>query len=67
MNNEKFLQEVPFNNEIHRAEILLHDEKKLQSFLNSGNGFTEPDSSSHIRLAINDFKTSYTPESACSS
>lgn len=56
VNNEKFLQEVPFNKEIHRAEILLHDDKKLQSFLNTGNGFTESDSWIHVRLAINDQK-----------
>lgn len=46
VNNEKFLQEAPSNNEIHRAEILFSDEKKLQRYLpsKSVNHFTESDS-----------------------
>lgn len=32
VSNEKFLQEVPFNNEIHGAEILMCDEENFKVF-----------------------------------
>lgn len=54
MNNEKFLQEAPSNNEIHRAEILFSHEKKLQRYdpLKNMSHFTESNPQIQITLSI---------------